>query len=87
MRTTLTIDDEIAQLLEHESKRIGVSFKEVINTTLRRGIIAAKAPPPVTPKAVVRPFQGGLLPGIDPDRMNQLNDELESEAFLTKPIH
>lgn len=36
------------------------------------------------PPFVVKPFSLGLRPGIDPNRLNQLNDELEIEEYLRK---
>ena len=30
----------------------------------------------------VRPLRGGLRPGIDPQKLNQLSDQLEVEDFL-----
>ena len=35
MRTTLTLDDDIAQRLQAESRRTGRSFKDVVNEYLR----------------------------------------------------
>ncbi len=84
MRTTLTLDDDIAQVLERESESKRVSFKEIVNSTLRRGLVAGSMSASALPKVESRPFGGGLLPGLDPDRMNQLNDELEIEAFREK---
>lgn len=40
MRTTLTIDDDVAKLVEQEVKRSGDSFKGTINRLLRRGLTA-----------------------------------------------
>ena len=37
-------------------------------------------PPPFK----IRAFVDGLQPGIDPDKMNQLVDELEAEEFARK---
>lgn len=85
MRTTLTIEDDLFRLLEREAATNNVTFKEVVNSTLRRGLAAKQlAQSAPRPRVVVKPFTGGLLPGIDPNRMNQLNDELEVEAFLEK---
>ena len=84
MRTTITLDDDIAQVLERESKAKRVSFKEIVNSTLRRGLVAGSMSAISLPKVEFRPFGGGLLPGLDADRMNQLNDELEVEAFREK---
>jgi hypothetical protein len=35
MRTTLTLDDDVAAKLREESRRTGRSFKEVVNSRLR----------------------------------------------------
>ena len=83
MRTTLTLDDDIAAILELERKRKGLSFKEVVNAALRRGL-GEESPPGPRSEVRTRPVHMGLLPGIDPYKLNQLSDELEVEAFLSK---
>ena len=84
MRTTLTIDDDLAGILQKKAGQQGHTFKEVVNDLLRAGITASgDASPPRKPlKVVSRPL--GLKPGHDPDKLNQLVDELEVEAFLKK---
>lgn len=83
MRTTLTIDDDLADSLKEQARLRDVSFKHVVNETLRRGL----APAQTTPR---RPFKvrpiaaGGFRPGVDPTRLNQLYDQLEIEAFEEK---
>lgn len=52
MRTTLTLDDDVAKLLEKEQRRSGKSFKQVINDFLRVGLTTKqplKKPFKVTP--------------------------------------
>jgi len=44
MRTTLSLDDDVAQLLNKEVRRSGDSFKEVVNRFLRLGLTASKQP-------------------------------------------
>ncbi len=44
MRTTLTLDDDIAALLKKESRKTGEPFKQVVNRYLRRAITAPKQP-------------------------------------------
>ena len=44
MRTTLTIDDDVAARLERERHRRRVSFKEVVNEVLRAGLEALNQP-------------------------------------------
>ena len=44
MRTTLTIDDDIAALLKKESRRSGQPFKQVVNRYLRAGLTTHEKP-------------------------------------------
>ncbi len=85
MRTTLTLDDDLSEVLERKAIADHVSFKEVVNSTLRRGLAAeqmAAATP--KPRVVTKPFSFQTRPGIDFTKMNQLNDDLEVEALLEK---
>jgi hypothetical protein len=84
MRTTLTIDDDLAGLLQKRAGQQGQSFKEVVNAALRKGL-AESLTAQKKHKVVVRPHNfGALRPGLDPNRMNQLVDELEVEDYLRK---
>jgi hypothetical protein len=44
MRTTLTIDDDVAAALERLRKSRDASFKDVVNDVLRRGLRDATEP-------------------------------------------
>ena len=44
MRTTLTLDEDIAERLQAESQRTGRSFKEVVNEHLRTSLARSRAP-------------------------------------------
>jgi plasmid stability protein len=44
MRTTLTLDDDIAAKLKEEMRRSGRSFKETVNTVLRNGLSVPRKP-------------------------------------------
>jgi hypothetical protein len=44
MRTTLSLDDDVARLLDKETRRSGASFKQVVNHFLRLGLMASKRP-------------------------------------------
>lgn len=46
MRTTLTLDDDLAVRLEQLRATVGGSFKDVVNSVLRRGLDAAEQPRP-----------------------------------------
>lgn len=64
MRTTLTLDDDVAAMLERLRKARDASLKDVINEALREGLRRMEAPP-----AKRRPFRtetvdlGRCLPG------------------------
>jgi hypothetical protein len=49
VRTTLTLDDDIAAKLEAEARRTGLSFKETVNTVLRIGLAARRGRLPRQP--------------------------------------
>lgn len=44
MRTTLTLEDDIAVRLERERRRRGVPFKTLVNEVLRTGLDALQNP-------------------------------------------
>ena len=81
MRTTLTLDDDLAELLRQQAATLGVSFKEMINRALRAGLSCETAPRDITtPTAIPHSFR--FRPGVDLDKLNQLADELEAEAAV-----
>lgn len=49
MRTTITLDDDVAALIESERAQTGESFRTAVNRLLRRGARAQPAgqPPPL----------------------------------------
>lgn len=79
MRTTLTLDDDLAGLLKQRARELGIPFKEAVNRSLRAGIGEAAARRKPVPKTISHSF--GFKPGIDTDKLGQLADELEAEAF------
>jgi hypothetical protein len=82
MRTTVTIDSDVAALLREEMERSRLPFKQVLNAAVRRGLrpdCSASRPPVRT-----RPHDFGFKPGIDLDRLNQVADELEAEELRRK---
>src|SRR2546421_11201785 len=80
MRTTLTIDDDLAGLLKRRARVLGLPFKDVVNRTLRAGLGEGTKPRRRSaPKTIPHAF--GFRPGIDLDKLNQLVDELEAETY------
>jgi hypothetical protein len=58
VRTTLTIDDDVAALLTREVRKSREPFKQVVNRVLRTGLTAATKP--VRKPFVVKPMKLGL---------------------------
>ena len=83
MRTTLTIDDDLASILQRESRQKGLPFKQIVNAALRRGLTREHGVRSI-PRAVTRPHSFGFKPGVDVDKLNQLVDDLEVEAFAAR---
>lgn len=83
MRTTLTLDPDVARRLEHEMRRSHEGLKAVVNRALRAGLGMSGPRPEQRPfKVVARDL--GVRAGIDLDRMNQLADEIEVEERARK---
>lgn len=76
MRTTLTLDDDVARLIADAVHRDRRTMKEVVNTALRRGLLpdAERAEGEFGVPVHSSPVRGGL----DSARLNQLADEIGS---------
>ena len=83
MRTTLTLEADVAEQLERIARSSGKGIKATVNEALRIGL-GMTGKPVEPPKFQIRAFVNGLQPGIDPDRMNQLLDQLEAEDMVRK---
>ena len=81
MRTTVTLDDDVAAALQAVMRERGVSFKEALNEMVRAGLGAALAP--ARPYRLV-PSKLGVRPGIDLDKANRLAGELEDAELVRK---
>lgn len=85
MRTTLTLDSDVAERIRQESLSGKRSQKQIINEALRRGL-QTDTPVPAPAPFRVKPFHSNFRPGIDTGKLNQLADELEVEAQLESTI-
>src|SRR5215472_5931972 len=83
MRTTLTLDDDLAGLLKRRAIELGIPFKEAVNRTIRAGLGEAAASPRHSPPKVFS-HSFGFRPGIDLNKLGQFIDELETETFVEK---
>lgn len=84
MRTTVTLDDELARAVQDLAHRRRVSFKQALNGLVRRGLEVEGKPSAASTPFVVSPHRGGFKPGIDPLKLNQLIDALEVDDFTRR---
>ena len=83
MRTTLTIDDDLAEQIQEYRRRHGHSLKRVINGLLREGLQSRQRRRKGETYRT-RAYKLGMRPGFDPLKLNQLLDELEAEGWREK---
>jgi Ribbon-helix-helix protein, copG family len=82
MRTTVTLDPDLAAKLRSLARERGVSFKEALNSALRHGLASG-------PAGFTRPYRLasrrlGLRPGIDLEHALRLAGELEDAETIRK---
>lgn len=77
MRTTLTLDDDVAARLQAESRRTGRPFKAVVNEFLRAGLAQRRAARAAGPFRVEPASLGAPLPGRSYDKTGALLEEIE----------
>lgn len=82
MRTTLTLDPDVAQMLADEAHRARRPMKQVVNDAIRRGLSRRSGSD--VKRYRVTPHVTTLAAGIDAGRFNTLADELEDEAVVAR---
>lgn len=84
VRTTVTLEPDVARLLNDQAKRTRKSFKETLNDAVRLGLARVSGSPDAGEDFIVeaRPMQ--LKAGVDAGRLNSLVDDLEAEAFIER---
>jgi len=67
MRTTLTLDDDVAILLQQLQEKKSASFKEAVNSALRAGLAEMSKSPAMRTPFHTRILEVGpcLLPNLD----------------------
>ena len=80
MRTTITLDPDIAAKLKEEMRKRGASFKDTVNEMLRAGLILSDKASKQKPfKVNARPL--GMRPGLNYDCTSDLLEQIEG------PLH
>jgi hypothetical protein len=78
MRTTLTLDPDVAAKVKRGAKQLNKPLKQVINAALRIGLDTVLNPPPAKPyRTVPRPL--GLRQGFSYDDIAELLSRAEGE--------
>jgi hypothetical protein len=80
MRTTVTLDPDVARLLEEAQQRSKRPFKQVLNDAVRAGL---KRPPARAPAFKQRVFSLGK-PKVDLTKAGALAAELEDQEIVAK---
>ncbi|WP_158023226.1 ribbon-helix-helix domain-containing protein [Candidatus Nitrospira inopinata] len=80
MRTTLTLDDDVAAKLKAEARRSGLSFRETVNAALRRGLATQRSVSRKPFRVMCRDL-GNLQPGLTLDSIADLIEQVEG------PLH
>lgn len=83
MRTTVTLEPDVARLLSEHARQTRKSFKETLNAAVRSGLGR------VTDSSEDREFTIEARPmqikaGVDGGRFNALLDDLDADAFIDK---
>jgi len=81
MPTTVTLDQDVAAKLKQTARDRGISFKEALNSSVRRGLSSTET----TPQPYRLPARRlGAKPGVDLDRALRLAGELEDAEVVRK---
>ena len=79
MRTTITLDPDVQELVERAMRERGQPFKEVVNRAVRDALAPAAS---FTPIRTLR--LGGPLAGVDLHHASRIAGDLEDDAVAHK---
>ncbi len=77
MRTTLTLDDDVAAKLKAESRRARWPFKEIVNETLRSGLVSRRVAAQRQAFKITARDLGDLRAGLSLDNVAELIEQAE----------
>jgi hypothetical protein len=81
MRTTVTIDPDVQQLIREAMQQTGHGFKTTLNAAVRKGL-ADLMPAKREKRFVVQAQDMGVCPGVDIANVHDIESELEVESYL-----
>lgn len=79
VRTTLTLDEDVAAKLKAAARRSGRAFRDVVNEALRRGLVNDR-PARRKPFRVHARSLGGTRPGLSLDNVGALLQQIEGPS-------
>ena len=80
MRTTISLDEDVEKKLDAEvRRRKGTSFKDVVNETLRIGLLTKRELKTAGPFKV-EALSMGVMPGLNYDNVGDLIEHLEGAS-------
>ena len=77
MRTTLTLDDDVAARLQTAARKSGLPFKTVVNELLRAGLAQRASVESAAKPFKVETFSSKIVPGLSLDSTSALLEEAE----------
>ena len=77
IRTTITLDDDVAARVKRESQTRGLSFRETLNELLRAALLSTGKTPRRTLQ--IKPIHMGYKPGLNYDKIESLIEYGEGE--------
>jgi hypothetical protein len=76
VRTTITLDADVAAKLKAEMRKKGASFKDVVNEAIRTGLLLKEKGVQQKPfKVNAKPL--GMRPGLNYDSTSELLEQIE----------
>jgi hypothetical protein len=81
MRTTVTLDPDVERLLRRAVRERGQSFKQVLNSAVRNGLMHKRKPKRFRQKTF---RMGPAAPGVNLIKTLQLAAELEDAQIVRK---
>ena len=81
MRTTLTLDEDVAAKLRAESRRAGRPFREIVNETLRRGLASRRVARQRQSFKITARDLGDLKPGLSLHNVAELVEHVEGSLY------
>ena len=83
MRTTVTLESDVARLLTDQARRTRQSFKETLNAAVRLGL-SRGSESSAGVRFALEAQAMRLKAGLDSGHLNSLLDELATDAFIDK---